>query len=322
MGCLLSFHWLILEGKAVQIRLGILLAVVLLFVPFAVSAQETDDPKLTEYVVTADTANLRLGPGTNFGVAGTAVKGETLLMYDEVLEASGWLRIYRSGEDDAYIADFLVEEAPVRFYPVDQEPVAMASGRGKGITDIYDLPAGAYRIDVVVEDNSFILKSVTVAGQCRDRSIFNEFNSDVSQLNISGLLISQGCSLIFETDNVTGNWQFEIRDILAPEALVDSKVIIDETTSVSGVGRALTMATELPEGLWTVSATVDDRAFILAARVAVGECDDGTVFNELDFDANTLEISTLYRSGEDGCIIFWETDNVEGPWELAFERIR
>jgi len=307
----------------INFRFGLFLIIVLFFCfPFAVSAQVTDTPDVVEYIVTADTANLRLGPGTNYGVAGTAVRGESLLVYDETPEVSGWLRIYRSQQDDAYIADFLVERAPTRFYPVDQEPVASASGRGKGITDIFDLPSGAYRIDAVIEDNSFILESVTVAGNCRDQTIFNELNFDVSRLNISGLLISQGCSLIFESDNVSGNWQIEIRDILDPEVLLDTLLTVENGTSISGAGRTLTMPTQLPEGLWNISATVNDKAYILVAQVLLGDCDDGAVFNELDFDSDTLELSTLYRSEEDGCIIFWETENVEGAWEVSFEKVR
>jgi len=307
----------------INFRFGLFLIIVLFFCfPFAVSAQVTDTPDVVEYIVTADTANLRLGPGTNYGVAGTAVRGESLLVYDETPEVSGWLRIYRSQQDDAYIADFLVERAPTRFYPVDQEPVASASGRGKGITDIFDLPSGAYRIDAVIEDNSFILESVTVAGNCRDQTIFNELNFDVSRLNISGLLISQGCSLIFESDNVSGNWQIEIRDILDPEVLLDTLLTVENGTSISGAGRTLTMPTQLPEGLWNISATVNDQAYILVAQVLLGDCDDGAVFNELDFDSDTLELSTLYRSEEDGCIIFWETENVEGAWEVSFEKVR
>lgn len=307
----------------INFRFGLFLTIVLFFCfPFEVSAQDTDTPDVVEYIVTADTANLRLGPGTNYGVAGTAVRGESLLVYVETPEVSGWLRIYRSQLDDAYIADFLVERAPTRFYPVDQEPVASASGRGKGITDIFDLPSGAYRIDAEIEDNSFILESVTVAGNCRDHTIFNELNFDVSRLNISGLLISQGCSLIFESDNVSGNWQIEIRDILDPEVLLDTLLTVENGTSISGAGRTLTMPTQLPEGLWNISATVNDQAYILVAQVLMGDCDDGAVFNELDFDSETLELSTLYRSEEDGCIIFWETENVEGAWEVSFEKVR
>lgn len=305
-------------------RFGVFLTVILLFCfPFAVIAQDTDTPEVIEYIVTTDTANLRLGPGTNFGVAGTAVRGESLLVYDETPEVAGWLRIYRSQEDDAYIADFLVERAPTRFYPVDQEPVATASGRGKGTTEVFDLPSGAYRIDAVVEDNAFILESVTVAGDCRDQTIFNELNFDVNRLTISGLLISQGCSLIFETDNVSGNWEIEVRDILDLDVLLEALLEIEDGAGISAAGRALTMPTQLPEGLWNISATVNDQAFILVAQVLMGDCDDGVVFNELDFDTGVLELSTLYRSqGDDGCVIFWETENVQGAWELTFEEIR
>ena len=82
------------------------------------------------------------------------------------------------------------------------------------------------------------------------------------------------------------------------------------------------MATSLPEGIWTISATVDDQAFILVPQVLVGKCSSSAAFNELDFDVQRLEVSTVYRSADGGCTIFWETSNVEGSWEIKFEKIR
>lgn len=302
------------------------LLVVLILVLFSstlLDAQEDDTPKVIEYTVTADSANLRTGAGTNFAVAGQVKKGDTLLIYDEESEVDGWLKIYREDEDDAFIADFLVEKAPVRFYPIEQEPVVTASGRGKDITDVFDLPEGIYRIDAVVDDRSFILSSVAVEGDCTDRTIFNELNFDVNRLTMSGLLISQGCSLIFETDNVDSNWVFEIRNLLDEEFLLDNLLTIEDESTITGAGRTLTMGTILDEGVWTISANVDDRAFILHAHVLIGDCDDTSVFNEVDFDAEELEISSVYRnSGDDSCVIYWETSNVEGGWELTFEKLR
>jgi hypothetical protein len=172
------------------------------------------------------------------------------------------------------------------------------------------------------QDNAFILSSTVVTGDCRDDTIFNELDFDVNRLVVSGLFVSRGCSFIFETDNVDGEWQIEIRDLLDQDAFTDSLLVIEDGTTIASRGRTLTMATELPEGIWTISAVVDDNAFILRANVLLGECDDTSVFNELDFDVETIEPSTVYRSEEDGCTIFWETNNVEGDWEITFEQIK
>lgn len=302
----------------------VLTFVCLLFTTIFVFAQDNpqDQANVVEYIVTADSGNVRSEPGTNSQIVGTVSNGESLLIYDEVPETSGWLRIYRFGgaDIDAYIADFLVERAPMRFYPASQEPIATISGRGRDISDVVEIPAGAYRIDAVVSDNAFILQTIVVEGECNDTTVFNELDFNVNRLEISGLFVSSGCSFIFESDNTDGNWEIAIRDILDLSVLNDALELEDGST-ISGKGRALTMATSIGEGIWEISATVQDRAFILWAR-PIGDCEEEAVFNELDFDANTLEMSTVYRVGDGGCIVFWETSNVEGEWELQFENIR
>lgn len=286
------------------------------------SGASDDMPDVVEYIVTADSANLRSGAGTNFATAGNVKKGDSLLIYDEESETSGWLRIYREGEDDAYIADFLVEKAPTRFYPVAQEPVVSVAERGKTITDVFELPASAYRVDVVVEDNAFILKAIPIEGDCREGSILNMLDFNKNRLTASALLVSSGCSYIFETDNVDGNWTMEIRDLLDEDFLLDSILNLESGSTIASSGRNLTMPTTLEPGVWSVSAVVKDRSFILHAHVLVGDCDDTSVFNELDFDATELEVSSVYRNtGDNNCVIFWESDNVDGEWEIIFEKL-
>lgn len=295
-----------------------------LLVPFLASAQDSssaDEPATIEYIVTAETANLRAEPNTSASIVDTVSSGDSLLIYDEEPEEEGWLRIFRNGEDDAFIADFLVERAPMRFYPVDQEPVVSVSGRGSNITEVYDFPRGAYRIDATVEDRAFILQTVVVEGDCRDSNIFNELNFDANRLSISGLFVSSGCSILFQTDNVDGNWEFEVRDLLDSEILEENLFEIEDGSSIAGTGRTLTMATALPGGLWTITANVNDSAFILRANVLTGDCDDTSVLNEFNSDVDTLELSTAYRNPGDTCIIFWETSNVDGSWEIIFEQL-
>jgi len=288
-------------------------------VPIVVHAQDEDT---IEYLVTADTANLRDGPGTGYSIVGIVSRGDSLLVFDEPQEVPGWFRVKLENGTNAYIADFLVERAPMRYYPAEQEPIVAFSGRGRNISDAVDLPRGAYRVDATVQDNAFILTTTVVEGDCRDDVLFNELDFDANRLIISALLISRGCSLIFETDNVSGNWEFAIRDVLDGDALRESLLTIESGTAISGIGRTLTMATSLPEGIWTISATVDDQAFILVPQVLVGKCSSSAAFNELDFDVQRLEVSTVYRSADGGCTIFWETSNVEGSWEIKFEKIR
>lgn len=280
-------------------------------------------PPTVEYIVTADSANLRSAPSTTATRVGTVSKGDVVLVYAEGATTSGWLKIYREGMDDAYIADFLVERAPTRFYPIDQKPLIEVSGRGKAISDVFDIPRGAYRIDVTVSDNAFILKSITVEGECEDEIIFNEFNVAVKSMVLSGLFVSTGCSVIFETDNVDNNWQFEIRDIIVDaDFLADNTLIVFDGTTITGKGRSLTMSTLLLEGIWTIKATVEDNAFILQPQVLTGDCSTYAAFNELDLQATKLEISTIYRVPKDGCYIFWETSNVDSSWVLQFSKVR
>jgi hypothetical protein len=290
---------------------------------FAVNAQE-EIPDVMEYVVISDSViNLRSEPSTSGSILGRAEPGTTLFIYSENSDTPGWLKVYREGEDDAYVADYLVERAPMRFYDPLQEPIVILTGRGRQVTEIIELPQGAYRIDATVNDNAFILSQIAVEGDCRDTSVLNELDFEKSSLSVSALLVSSGCSLIFEADNVDGNWILEIRDLLDIEALANSTITLENGSSITGTGRQLTMPTILPVGLWTISAQVDDRAFILRSNVLTGECDDTVIFNE--FAEEPLELEAVYRSETDndpGCIIFWGTDNVEGDWELSFEKLR
>lgn len=283
-----------------------------------VLAQDDEQPDVIEYLVASQTVNLRSGPGTNYSIVGTASEGESLLIYNETPEVAGWLRIYRAEEEDAYIADFLVDRAPTRFYSVTQEPIATFSGRGNQISDSIDLPSGAYRFDAVVSDNLFTLRSHTVSGDCRDQTVFNALSYDSNSLVLSALFISDGCSVVLETDNVDGAWEIEVRDLL-DEALLEDLLTIDNNTSISGKSQALTMPTMLPKGAWSISATVNGNAFILFSRVLTGDCDEKLVMDEMDFDVNVLEAFSVYRSN--GCIIFWETAGFDGNWEISFKKL-
>lgn len=307
-----------------MISLVVIIVLLSQTVAFAQSDNSSiEPPDVFEYIVTADKANLRSGAGTSFDIVTSVVKGDSLLIYVETPATSGWLRVYRPGEDDAYIADYLVEKAPMRFYPVNQPAIVTVSGRGKGISDIYEVPEGLYRIDAVVQDRSFILHVIGVEGDCPDDNLLNELNFDSRTLVISTLFISKGCSVIFETDNVSGDWQIELRNLLEPDFFIESLLDIENGTAIASNGHVFTMGTILDPGIWTVSANVSAEAFILHAHVLSGECDDTSVFNELDFNAKTLEVSTVYKNnGSESCIVYWETSNVRGDWSLTFEKLR
>jgi hypothetical protein len=319
-------HGLYAKGIAIMRRLAIICAVLAVCgaVVFPAQAQEPTPapPSVVAYLVIAQTANLRSGPSTDTAVLETASAGDRLLIYDEVPSTEGWLRVFRDGQADAFIADFLVERAPVTFYPTDQEPYLEVSGRGGTVTEVYEIPIGAYRVDATIRDQSFILQIVVIEGDCEDEILFNELNFDVNRLTISGLFVSMGCSVVFETENVNGEWELALRDIIVDDAFLEANTLtIENGTLIRGSGRALTMPTELPAGVWTVSAVVGHNAFILWPQVLYGDCDSSAVFNELDLDAEALEVSSVYRSTKPGCIIYWETSNVEGEWLIMFSRL-
>jgi hypothetical protein len=286
-----------------------------------VNAQD-DTPKVVEYIVSATTANLRGGAGTSFGKVAALKKGDSVLVYDETPETKGWLRVYRKGDKDAYIADYLIERAPQRFYPADQEPVFVVKGKGKTVSDVYEIPRGAYRIDAVIQDNAFILKSTVVEGDCNDDIIFNQFAIGNNKLEMSGLLVSQGCSIIFETDNVNSAWEFAVRDLLDLNVLSQSILNIEKGTKINGKGHVLTMPTQITEGVWKIQVVVKDQAFILTPQVLTGDCDTSSVFNEIDMDNKQIDASAIYRVPKDGCLIYWQTDNVDKEWELTFDKVK
>ena len=118
-------------------------------------------------------------------------------------------------------------------------------------------------------------------------------------------------------------WSVEVRDLLDEEIFPDSVLMIEEgNNSIEGKGRTLTMPTFLEEGLWIITANVDDNSFILQPQVLEGDCESRSAFNEFEMDADNLEIETTYRVPEDGCIIFWEVSNVDAMWQIAFDKLR
>ncbi|GEM_PF-2454346 len=306
-------------------KISICLVILIFLIPaLKIQAQEaTPDatPNLVEYIVTTETANLRSAPNTTSEIVAQVLAGDVLTIYDEESTVEGWLRVYRPNDLDAYVADFLVERAPVRFYPLAQEPLFEIAGTGTDISEILDIPSGAYRIDATVQDRSFILSVIVVEGECSDDNIFNELDFDSTSLNVSALLVSTGCSVVFETDNVDGAWSFEVRDLLDEDFFLDSILMVENGTTISGRGHSLTMPTFLADGVYTITATVQDSAFILRPQVLEGECEGQSVFNEFNSDVEVLEVSSVYRSEEGGCFIFWDVSNVEGEWEITFETL-
>lgn len=277
-----------------------------------------DPPETIEYIVTAETANLRSGPSTTDSVVGQVTRGARVFAYADGQTTTGWLLLYREGEDDAWIADFLVERAPVRFYPADQEPIFELSGRGRLISDPVSLPRGAYRVDADVNDREFTLEAISSDGKCDDTTILDEFNIDIRHTVVSAsLVVSEDCEFVFQMTGTSAEWSFEVRDILG-EARDASLLEIEDDTTIRGVGTQFTMPTSIPAGLWRVSIDVNDQAFILVGYVNRGDCDTEYLFNELDFDAERLETFTLLRIPAGGCTFFWEVSNVEHDWQFTF----
>ncbi|MCC6614114.1 MAG: SH3 domain-containing protein [Anaerolineae bacterium] len=280
-------------------------------------------PSIVGYIVNADVANLRSGPSTDARIVDTASKGDRLLIYDEAPGTQGWLRVFRVGEADVYIADFLVERAPITFYPIDQEPLFVVSGRAAQASEVLQLPYGGYRIDATVYDVSFKLRIRVVDGYCDDVTLFNELDFEATRMTMSDAFVSMSCSVVFETENVDGEWRIEVRDLIVDDAfLIANTLKIEDGTVIRGEGHQLTMSTALPMGSWMVTAKVDHNMFILWSYVMMGECDSGAVFNELDTDAEAIEVSAVYRSPKPGCMMYWQTDNVNGEWSLTFTRLQ
>lgn len=67
----------------------------------------TSSQPALSFKVTAGSANLRTGPGTNYSLAGQALKGEVFPILEEL---DGWYRIRDKNGNTAYIASFLGEK--------------------------------------------------------------------------------------------------------------------------------------------------------------------------------------------------------------------
>jgi hypothetical protein len=310
--------------KAIKASVLLLLAIWLSALPVAF-AQESGTPKTVEYIVTGQTANLRSGPGTGYDVVGTVNGGDILLIYDETPETAGWFRIYREGESDAYIADFLVKRAPMPFYPADQEPILTLSGTGETISDKVEFPEGVYRVSVSVKDYQFRLERVVVGGDCTNNTMFSLYDPYVAQMKAETILISVECSYIFQTADVTGDWEMQFRQLDDQDAVETTLLTIGNGTTLIGIGTEVTMPTFVPEGIWTITATAQDDAFLLDFYALEEECQamrDEALIHELDLFASSVDGTGIFRSLPGGCTVFWVTANVDKDWELKFEELK
>ncbi len=289
-------------------------------------AQGKSSPAVVPYVVTSSSANIRSGPGSSFEVVNVLTLGDNLLIYDETPQTPGWLRVYEPGQLDTYVPNYVVARISGQlFYAPSQEPLIEVAGKGLVTTEAFYIPEGVYRIDVFVQYNSFRLETIVVEGDCESEEIFDEYYFDANPIAFSGGFASSGCSVIFQTHDVEGTWKFALRSLLDVNVLRHSVLEIENGTTISGTGRALTMATVLPSGQWAVSAVVHDSGFVLFSQVLFGDCEASPVFDlssEFDFRASSeppVEVMAPYFS--DGCVIFWETKNYGGgAWELTFRR--
>lgn len=284
---------------------------------------QTDEttPALTEYVVIADTVNLRAGPGTNFEIVGDAQRGERVFAYAQENPQGDWLRLYRGAEmADAYIAVFLVEAAPIRYYPLQQAAEQRVEGNGSSQQyGPFQFTGQAYRVDVRFEGSSFALEAVADTGSCTDQELLDIAIASNGPHVASTVLLTGECAWVFEVYDAVGSWALEFRPLQNSEGAAFSMQAVAVNPVINGTGTQFSNPLRFPPGNWQLLARVQDQSFVLRSLVASGECGlQPLVFNVLQQGANEIMLSANFAVGSAGCVLYWQTDNVDGPWTLRF----
>ena len=296
--------------------------IILAFATGQLQAQPDAPPEVTEYVVTGETVNLRAGPATSFEIVGQANSGDIVLAYAADQTDLEWLRLYRAGQPDAYIARFLVRVAPQRFYPPDQIAEHMIAGSGVGASQVLTFSSDAYRIDVTFQGTAFTLDAFASEGDCGHRNLFDILTRSSESKTVSTWFVPNNCTWYFEVYNATDAWQIETRTLFT-EAVFNTMLLpIENGTLLVGYGNSLSMPTMLGPGTWQVAATVDGGSFILEAMIVDGDCDPRQLlFNETRIGVGQLDLITTYEVGPAGCYVYWHTINVDEAWQLDFTTV-
>lgn len=299
--------------------------IVLLCPTTALHAQDDGNhpPDVVEYIVTGDNANLRAGPGTEFEVVATVAQGTSVFVYSEDTPSGEWVRLYQgAGLPDAYIAAFLLELAPPRYYPVAQQPDLTISGTGSTQSVPYQFSSQAYRLDIAFAGRSLELETIAISGDCDTQQLLDIQTPRGDSQSVSVYLVTGGCNWVFEISDTNRSWIIEFRNILASE--IHDQTIIDVVpdTVVRGISTQFTTPLRFSAGQWQLTAQVQDQSFILYSVPFSGDCGlPRMVFNDLVFNAASLTLLQTFVVGDAGCVVYWQTDNVDTEWVLSFAPI-
>ncbi len=297
--------------------------VCLLLITTLAYAQSDDDPAVVEYIVTGEIVNLRAGPGTNFEIIGEVVRGESIFAYAADEPQGDWTRLYRGPDvDDAYIASFLVTAAPPRYYPAEQAATQRLNGVRSAQQGPFAFEGPAYRVDVIFEGRNFALEAVATTGECADIALLDIATPNGGLQSASTFMLTGGCAWVFQVSDATSTWSIEFRDLLDETAYAQSLIDATTQTTLNGTGTQFTFPVSFTPGDWQLTATVQDRSFILQSVALEGDCGLPTlVFNNHEQNANSLTLLERFTVGAEGCVVYWQTDNVDTEWTLNFAPI-
>jgi hypothetical protein len=305
----------------VSLRVALVFAACL-FSVWTIVAQETETTSFIEYEVISDTANLRADPSTSASIAGRAVKGDILRGYAEQ-ETDGWYKIQLADGTDAYIADFLVQRAPDRLYPIDQEPIFVAEGKGAEIVDTMEFPAGLYRLDYrVTGDGDVHIEVSPIEGTCIGVSTRSNFFESRTEGSLA--IVSRGCEAVIEVNGTRGEWHIEIRSsYIRGEADNENLIVVEEEVTISSAGYQTTAPTRLEKGLYAVEVTAQADSIMVKALPLESDCDREMVLYEGDVFVSEITGSGTYQVDK-SCTVMWETAMADDgeSWTLTIRKLR
>lgn len=295
--------------------IGILLVVILSAVA-SVSAQSG----ITEYVVTAETANILVAPHIDSKIITTVNYGDIVEVFDEPA-LNGWYRI-KLDDNFGYIQAKAIALAD--YTPLDTLQEWM--GTGSSISEPFRMPAGRYFFHIgTSESDLFTVRLISVDGFCKDKIIFSYgvVSSDTPSRAYDVETTECEYVLEVEADSV---WNISLEEV-TPEYAAATSIFIEDGTAIEGTAQSVTDLTVLPQGFWVITLESEGDSIGLTSHVIDGDCP--SIF-KVELGEGPITYEVTYRTEEE-CVIAWGVDGGlvsdstkwrAADWTISFEKIR
>lgn len=171
-----------------------------------------------------------------------------------------------------------------------------------GLTQLFGLPAGVYRIVYSTNAQSSTVTPVVKEGECSDYAVFDL----ITPFDGSATYRSLGCKIQFEIMGASGTWHLKV-ERFAQEAAKMPPV------AFSGKGPAATDLVNLPAGEYVVSLETNSEYSAVTSIVQDGPCREWPIIQATGPGTYQADYTS------EDCQVIFEIGSVTSDWTLHIE---